>query len=399
VYVIKKNSTTGIWNETAKLTASDATISDHFGDSISIDSNTIAVGAPSNNEKPGSVCIFEKNNTTGVWTETAKLTASDATNSDHFGHSLSLNGDIIVIGAPGSDGISPDSGGIYIFQRDNTTGVWTETAKLHAPDGTSNDLFGYSISVDDDILVASAPADNSDSGSAYIFERNTTNVWTCTAKLTSSDLSIWNYLGYSVSTDNGMVVVGAPLANGNEIGAGSIYLFKKATLEVNAHGPYNGIVGQPITFSGSATGGVLPYTYHWDFGDGNTANQQNPQHAYSQPETYIVTLTVTDADTTIATDETTAEIFIIEPIGIHAEVTIAQQTITEKHTKHKEETISPKQTIQKPPITTTKTETTTTQKQDTTHTLPTTTTKKQTQPNQTVQQSKQDETTIKRQEK
>ena len=34
-------------------------------------------------------------------------------------------------------------------------------------------------------------------------------------------------------------------------------------------------------------------TYLWDFGDGNTATIQNPNHVYATNDTYIVNLTVT----------------------------------------------------------------------------------------------------------
>jgi PKD repeat protein len=51
-----------------------------------------------------------------------------------------------------------------------------------------------------------------------------------------------------------------------------------------------------IQFSGSASGGVAPYTYAWDFGDGSAiSNQQNPDHGYDSPGVYAVTLTVTDS--------------------------------------------------------------------------------------------------------
>ncbi len=49
-----------------------------------------------------------------------------------------------------------------------------------------------------------------------------------------------------------------------------------------------------ITFTDKSSGGVKPYKYNWDFGDGSNSTQQNPRHRYASDGTYNVTLTVTD---------------------------------------------------------------------------------------------------------
>ena len=56
-----------------------------------------------------------------------------------------------------------------------------------------------------------------------------------------------------------------------------------------------------VKFSGIVTGGTTPYTYHWDFGDGNTSTLQDPTHSFIQAGTYNVTLTVTDSHNTSIT--------------------------------------------------------------------------------------------------
>jgi hypothetical protein len=68
----------------------------------------------------------------------------------------------------------------------------------------------------------------------------------------------------------------------------------------NAGGSYAGATGQPVTLDGSASsdpdaGQTL--SYHWAFGDGNSANGATVSHVYSAPNTYIATLTVTDDGT------------------------------------------------------------------------------------------------------
>jgi len=60
------------------------------------------------------------------------------------------------------------------------------------------------------------------------------------------------------------------------------------------YGYYYGLVDDPIQFQGDATGEHPPFTYHWDFGDDATSEEQNPSHTYTAPGEYTVTLTVTD---------------------------------------------------------------------------------------------------------
>lgn len=79
-------------------------------------------------------------------------------------------------------------------------------------------------------------------------------------------------------------------------------------LTCDANGPYAGTVGEPIQFTGTASGGTPPYTFEWDFGNGDTSTQQNPMYTYDSAGEFDVILTVTDNIGSIATDETTATI-------------------------------------------------------------------------------------------
>jgi len=101
-------------------------------------------------------------------------------------------------------------------------------------------------------------------------------------------------------------------------------------LIVDADGPYYGAVSEEVQFTGIATGGVPPYTWHWDFGNGDTSNEQCPRYAYNEAGEYNVTLTVTDIAGDIDEDETTAtitelpcsiEIEIVGGIGVTATIT------------------------------------------------------------------------------
>jgi molybdopterin converting factor small subunit len=52
--------------------------------------------------------------------------------------------------------------------------------------------------------------------------------------------------------------------------------------------------GDTVYFVPTVSGGFTPYSYAWDFGDGRTATEERPSHAYKSDGTYTVTLKVTD---------------------------------------------------------------------------------------------------------
>jgi len=69
-----------------------------------------------------------------------------------------------------------------------------------------------------------------------------------------------------------------------------------AAPEVEAGGPYRGVVGQPVqlTASGTLDADDNFLTFDWDFGDGQQGTGPRPSHAYSKPGDYTALLTVTD---------------------------------------------------------------------------------------------------------
>ena len=57
----------------------------------------------------------------------------------------------------------------------------------------------------------------------------------------------------------------------------------------------NSVVGQTVSFTGSASGGTAPYNYAWNFGDASTGSGSSASHIYQTAGVYTVVLTVTDA--------------------------------------------------------------------------------------------------------
>jgi outer membrane protein assembly factor BamB len=87
---------------------------------------------------------------------------------------------------------------------------------------------------------------------------------------------------------------------------GHLHAFNRGDLLADANGPYLGVINLPVQITGFASGGYLPYSYFWDFGDGETSEEQNPIHEYKAAGNYTVTLTVSDDNQTTASDTTFA---------------------------------------------------------------------------------------------
>jgi len=53
-------------------------------------------------------------------------------------------------------------------------------------------------------------------------------------------------------------------------------------------------VGEKVQFTSQIAGGFAPYSYEWDFGDGNTSTSKAPTHKYKTAGSYTVSLKVAD---------------------------------------------------------------------------------------------------------
>ncbi len=175
-YVFKYNGSD--WEEEAELLAADLGDSDKFGYSVAIEGDTIIIGAPYHDDgesNSGAAYVFRPSATT--WIEEAKLTGSDLSADDRFGNSVSLSGNTAVVGAYKDDVFldvdnNPlvDAGSVYVFRFDGSG--WAEEAKLIPSDAAAGDEFGCGVAISGDVVVVGAHEDDAveiDSGSAYVF--------------------------------------------------------------------------------------------------------------------------------------------------------------------------------------------------------------------------------------
>ncbi|MCZ6735006.1 MAG: hypothetical protein O7C65_04365 [Planctomycetota bacterium] len=220
------------WTPEAVLMAPKPDPDDSFGLSVAINGDIVVVGAPgaaAPEFDSGAAYIYRYDPATGGWEYEATLTASDGDASDIFGWSVSIDGDAILIGARDdeNDGVS-QSGSAYVFRYNPDASAWVEEAKLTDPDGEQGDLFGQSVAIDGDVALIGAHGNDhvwNLSGSAFVFLRDGAG-WSLEAELADFDDPDVGWLGYSVSLADSVAIVGAYRDSNVGIDDGSAYVYR-----------------------------------------------------------------------------------------------------------------------------------------------------------------------------
>ena len=256
-YVFERSGET--WSEVQKLVATDGAAFDRFGASVALEGDTAVIGAWGAAGQRGAAWVFTRSG--GVWTQQARLDASDGATNDFLGQSVAVSGHTAVAGAWGADiGGNTDQGAAYVFSRSGTT--WSQQAKLTAPDGMSNDSFGQTVSIDGETALAGAPfakvGDNFLQGTAYVFTRSGTT-WSLQTKLTADDGQPLDRLGFAVALDGNTALCSALGASVNgETNRGAAYVFvgsgaswsQQAKLAASDGVPFDDF-GQSVALAGS----------------------------------------------------------------------------------------------------------------------------------------------------
>ncbi len=199
--------------------------------------------------------------------------------------------------------------------------MWTVPMTADAgPEGSNAELaFGIhpdaTDGYDSGIDVPSAPQGSGDLFDAYFsiihptfsrlnrdFRGEIPNQWTLEVNSTNEPIDLsWDATGvpahlsaimkYGTETIDMRVQDNVELPAGTYVITISVSDFSVSECEAD---PNPTKVGHSTTFSVDVSGGVEPYTYLWEFGDGETSEEATPTHIYDEPDTYTVQVTVTD---------------------------------------------------------------------------------------------------------
>jgi len=243
VYAYHYNGST--W-EYKLLTAQDASESARFGISVDLDGTVAVIGAHADLQQ-GAAYVFEYED--NIWQQKQKITPNEIDDSDYFGRAVAIDGNLMVVSAPGSDDIGNYFGAAYVFGFNGTT--WEEEASLYswysASDRRYQDGFGEAVAISGNVVVIGAYDYGqfmgegirvSGQGAAYVYKKDG-NDWVNDNILLASDgdhgiesldMNDGDQFGASVSLDGDTCFIGAKREdagcdNDSTCNSGAVYVF------------------------------------------------------------------------------------------------------------------------------------------------------------------------------
>lgn len=274
VYVLSARNGAAV--EEAYLKPHHSALDLHFGRAVAASGDTLVIGAPGDSssvpginadptdggaKQSGAVHVFVRDGQS--WTHQAYIKASNPDLNDVFGSTVAIDGDTLVVGAPGesgldgpSDNLAPAAGAVYVFVR-TAGGVWSQQAYIKAPIPDRGDQFGRSLAIDGDDLVVGAPAAEATEGEAHLFSRDGAS-WGLRASFRAPSRQEGAGFGRSVAIDGGLVAIAAPFtevesADGLVEQAGVVHLFAiegGTVQQLTSEARENAVLGFEVAMSG-----------------------------------------------------------------------------------------------------------------------------------------------------
>jgi len=284
-YIFYREDGVHNWQQSNKVTPVIRKAGDHFARSVSMGDNIAVAGAPdtehaSGENNYGSAYVFGKDQgNTNYWGQVKELTAPVRVDEAHFGQSVAISGNNLIVGAHGDTydyrgTVITLTGAAYMFNKDEQgQNNWGLLKKMYCSNPANNDRFGYSVAISGAYAIVGAFNESQDSkglsfiskaGSAFIYKQNQggTDNWGLLKKITATSRSANDNFGSAVSINAQYAMVGAPGADLNIIeeafleNNGAAYLFRKDLGGSDNWGQSQKITGNP-RHSGDQFGNTL----------------------------------------------------------------------------------------------------------------------------------------------
>ncbi len=227
----KNNGGNNNWGLSKVIENPEGSPGDNFGSEVDISNNTLAIAAFADEFMTGSVFVYERDSTnSNNWLLASKLKSTSNLQFQNFAVSLSIDGDIIVVGSSNENG---RLGAAYVYERNKTNALeWIFTQRLAADIPLGSRQFGNTVAVSNNTIIVGVV---NDAGSlidrvvAYVYEKDpTTNIWQKTEKLSiGNDVDFSLGSASSVAIDNDTIAIGLPLVRQFNDLFGAVYVYNR----------------------------------------------------------------------------------------------------------------------------------------------------------------------------
>ena len=180
-------------------------------------------GSSADGQQTGSAYIFRAESDCGThelvmfcnrkkWVQEAQLFPTDPLGHERYGFSVALDGNFLVVGAPGTLG---GQGAVYVYKYNADVAMWLLLRKYTESVWTPerNAEFGFDVAIQGSVLVIGAPGRANNTGSAYVFQHVDSGTFVAAQEIyppvDSFNRSEGDRLGCSIAIDGDLVVVGA----------------------------------------------------------------------------------------------------------------------------------------------------------------------------------------------
>jgi len=201
-----------------------------FGDAVGSTRDIVAVGSPHIND--GAVSLYYRNlGGAEAWGFFGDIVPTNVTENAQFGYSVAMQDDLLIVGATDD----ADQGSVSIYQQ-NKGGpdAWGLVTTLMDPVGSANDLFGCSVAISGDTLIVGAShafGSRAASGEVFIYRRNEGGAdnWGYVDSLVPTDNVFSTRFGFDVAIHENRIIVGAPYDMTFNFRSGAAYTFARSS--------------------------------------------------------------------------------------------------------------------------------------------------------------------------
>ncbi|MEO8612913.1 MAG: hypothetical protein ABI690_33780 [Chloroflexota bacterium] len=267
-YIFDYANNGGVWIEAKKLLGTESAAGDHYGASVAIDDTAAVIGAPFETGDVGQAQsgALHVHNRLANWGQFSRLTAAHNAINDSFGASFAIDGNYAIVGAGGDDdgGHDPnaftDQGAAYIFFKNGV--VWSQQARLTASDNGRNTQFGGRVAINGNTALVTATT--VDGSIVYVYVRNGSQ-WTQQARLISP-IGVSGHIGATLAINGDwMFITGDEIGDKQRYfykRTGSNWALQDQFAGAATSAAMDGnwaVIGSPTVGADGTT-----YIYHWD---------------------------------------------------------------------------------------------------------------------------------------